>query len=66
TAAWLVGLLGVLRAGGCYVPLDPAYPEERVAYMLDSGLAGRPAWRAPRRRLLRPAGPGLSGGAGGL
>ncbi|MGV8489010.1 hypothetical protein ACV34S_35845 [Pseudomonas aeruginosa] len=19
----------------CYVPLDPAYPEERVAYMLD-------------------------------
>ena len=31
----LVGLLGVLRAGGCYVPLDPAYPEERVAYMLD-------------------------------
>ncbi|MDF5938972.1 amino acid adenylation domain-containing protein [Pseudomonas aeruginosa] len=23
------------RAGGCYVPLDPAYPEERVAYMLD-------------------------------
>ncbi|KFB21485.1 hypothetical protein PGPR2_16050 [Pseudomonas aeruginosa PGPR2] len=27
----LVGLLGVLRAGGCYVPLDPAYPEERVA-----------------------------------
>ncbi|MGV8489011.1 AMP-binding protein, partial [Pseudomonas aeruginosa] len=31
----LVGLLGVRRAGGCYVPLDPAYPEERVAYMRD-------------------------------
>ncbi len=30
----LVGLLGVLRAGAAYVPLDPAYPVERVAYML--------------------------------
>ncbi|QXP86158.1 amino acid adenylation domain-containing protein [Methylococcus sp. Mc7] len=33
-----VGLLGVLKAGGAYLPLDPAYPEERLAYMLeDSG-----------------------------
>jgi natural product biosynthesis luciferase-like monooxygenase protein/amino acid adenylation domain-containing protein/FkbM family methyltransferase len=34
----LVALLAVLRAGGCYVPLDPAYPAERLGYMLrDSG-----------------------------
>ncbi len=34
----VVGLLGILKAGGCYVPLDPGYPEERLAYMLsDSG-----------------------------
>ncbi|UZR29993.1 non-ribosomal peptide synthetase [Methylococcus mesophilus] len=33
-----VGLLGVLKAGGAYLPLDPAYPEDRLAYMLeDSG-----------------------------
>ncbi|MDF9391891.1 non-ribosomal peptide synthetase [Methylococcus capsulatus] len=33
-----VGLLGVLKAGGAYLPLDPAYPPERIAYMLeDSG-----------------------------
>ncbi|WP_145003788.1 non-ribosomal peptide synthetase [Pseudomonas oryzihabitans] len=34
----LVGLLAILKAGGGYVPLDPAYPAERQAYMLsDSG-----------------------------
>ncbi|MGS0897470.1 amino acid adenylation domain-containing protein, partial [Burkholderia stagnalis] len=31
----LVGLLGILKAGGAYLPLDPAYPDERLAYMLD-------------------------------
>jgi amino acid adenylation domain-containing protein len=36
----VVDLLSVLLAGGCYVPLDPAYPDERLAYMLaDSGAA---------------------------
>ncbi|HKV95864.1 MAG TPA: amino acid adenylation domain-containing protein, partial [Gammaproteobacteria bacterium] len=31
----IVGLLAVLKAGGGYVPLDPAYPEERLQYMLE-------------------------------
>jgi amino acid adenylation domain-containing protein len=30
----VVGLLGILKAGAAYVPLDPAYPRERLAYML--------------------------------
>src|SRR5207249_4283810 len=30
----LVALLGVLKAGGVYVPLDPTYPRERLAFML--------------------------------
>ncbi|POZ51255.1 non-ribosomal peptide synthetase [Methylovulum psychrotolerans] len=30
----LVGLLGVLKAGGAYLPLDPDYPAERLAYMV--------------------------------
>ncbi len=35
----VVSLLGVLKAGGGYVPLDPFYPEERLKYMVaDSGL----------------------------
>lgn len=31
----LVAVLGVLKAGGAYLPLDPGYPEERLHYMLD-------------------------------
>ncbi|HEV2150123.1 MAG TPA: amino acid adenylation domain-containing protein, partial [Longimicrobiaceae bacterium] len=35
-----VSLLAVLRAGGFYVPLDPAYPAERLGFLLrDSGAA---------------------------
>jgi amino acid adenylation domain-containing protein len=34
----IVGLLGILEAGGAYLPLDPAYPAERLAFMLqDAG-----------------------------
>ena len=29
-----VGVLGILKAGAAYVPLDPAYPEPRLAFML--------------------------------
>jgi len=32
TAELVVVLLGVLKAGACYVPTDPAYPVERLAY----------------------------------
>jgi len=31
----IVALLAVLKAGGAYLPLDPAYPGERVATILD-------------------------------
>jgi amino acid adenylation domain-containing protein len=30
----LVGMLGILKAGGGYVPLDPTYPKDRIEYML--------------------------------
>ena len=31
----VAGLLGILKAGAAYVPLDPAYPAERLQLMLD-------------------------------
>ncbi|SDA98115.1 Condensation domain-containing protein, partial [Pseudomonas sp. NFACC15-1] len=31
----IVGLLGILKAGAGYVPLDPAYPLERLAFMIE-------------------------------
>ena len=34
-----VALLGVLKAGGCYVPLDPGYPEARLRYFLEDSAA---------------------------
>jgi amino acid adenylation domain-containing protein len=34
----IISALAVLKAGGGYLPIDPEYPEERIAYMLeDSG-----------------------------
>ena len=36
----IVGILGILKAGGSYVPLDPQYPEARLVFMLeDTGAA---------------------------
>jgi amino acid adenylation domain-containing protein len=40
SAEMVVALLATLKAGAAYLPLDPAYPAERLAYMLeDSGAA---------------------------
>ena len=32
----IVALLGILKAGGAYLPLDPAYPQERLCLILDN------------------------------
>jgi len=51
SAETIVGILGILKAGAGYLPLDPAYPDDRLAYVLEdsgasvvvstAGLAGR-------------------------
>jgi amino acid adenylation domain-containing protein len=75
--AMIVGLLGILKAGGVYVPLDPSYPPERLAWMLaDSGarvILGQPELLAGLPEALQgaavveltadPADPGEAGGA---
>jgi len=35
----VVTILGVLKAGGCYLPLDPGYPMERLSFMLEDARA---------------------------
>ena len=35
----VVALVGVLKAGGAYLPLDPAYPKDRLAFMLEDAKA---------------------------
>lgn len=37
---WLIiGMLGILKAGGAFLPCDPEYPDERVRYMLEDSKA---------------------------
>jgi amino acid adenylation domain-containing protein/non-ribosomal peptide synthase protein (TIGR01720 family) len=34
----IISLLGIMKAGGAYLPIDPAYPQQRIDYMIkDSG-----------------------------
>ena len=36
----MVGVLGVLKAGGAYLPLDPSFPEDRLSFMIDDSRCG--------------------------
>jgi amino acid adenylation domain-containing protein len=35
----MVGIMAIVRAGGAYLPVDPAYPDDRVEYMLQDSQA---------------------------
>jgi amino acid adenylation domain-containing protein len=59
SAGMVAALLGVLKAGGAYLPLDPSYPPRRLAYMLADACARAivtereiegcvEAWQGPR------------------
>jgi amino acid adenylation domain-containing protein len=56
SADWVVGVLGIVKAGGAYLPLDPSYPRERTAFVLrDAGAVAL---------VTRSRGPGDGMGAG--
>ncbi len=48
----VVGVLGVLKAGGAYLPIDPTYPGERISYLLeDAGVELLVTQRGVKERL---------------
>lgn len=39
SANMLIGLLGILKSGAAYLPIDPDYPEDRIYYMIENSKA---------------------------
>lgn len=36
----IIGMIGIIKAGGIYVPIDPDYPKERISFILqDAGIS---------------------------
>lgn len=52
SVALVVGLLGVLKAGAAYLPLDSAHPRERLAYVMEDAGACVVVTENPLRDLL--------------
>ena len=53
TLEMVVGILGILKAGAAYLPLDPTYPQERLLYMVDDSRV-RVVVSGPEGRLSLP------------
>jgi amino acid adenylation domain-containing protein len=56
--ALMVGLIGVLKAGGAYLPIDPETPRGRVAALLESAGVGLVVTEERLRPLVEAAEPG--------
>lgn len=57
-AAMVAAILGALKAGRTYVPLEPAWPRERLALLVDDAGAGVVIARGPTLALARAVAPG--------
>ncbi|MDX5565169.1 amino acid adenylation domain-containing protein [Streptomyces sp. ID05-04B] len=57
TVDLVVALLGVIKAGATYLPIDPAYPADRIAYVIaDSGAVCRLTSESLGERPAEPEG----------
>ncbi|MEL6863345.1 MAG: amino acid adenylation domain-containing protein [Bacteroidota bacterium] len=52
SAEMIIGLLGILKTGAAYVPVDPAYPAERIRYILEDAQSKFVLSKAPYKSLL--------------
>ncbi|WP_186001748.1 non-ribosomal peptide synthetase [Corallococcus sp. Z5C101001] len=50
----VIGMLGILKAGGAWVPVDPLLPRERVAFMLEDSGARRLVTQSPLLERFTP------------
>jgi len=50
----IVAILGVLKAGGGYLPLDPTYPQERLRLMIEDAKLGLIITRRELAERLKP------------
>ncbi|MEA2626057.1 MAG: hypothetical protein QOD06_2102 [Candidatus Binatota bacterium] len=48
----LVALLGILKSGGAYLPLDPAFPQARLTFMVDDARTALLITQEPLRQVL--------------
>ncbi|MDQ1350459.1 MAG: Non-ribosomal peptide synthetase [Acidobacteriota bacterium] len=57
----IIGIMGILKSGGAYLPIDPDYPQERIDYILkDSGakfLINEMFFRGSRGAILQKSSP---------
>ena len=51
----LIGIVGILKAGGVYVPVDPDYPEDRIRHMLQDTQAPLALSSRPHKELVSAA-----------
>jgi amino acid adenylation domain-containing protein len=54
SADLVVAVYGVLKAGGAYLPIDPAYPRARIDFMLDDAAVGVELTELPSTGGLSP------------
>ena len=57
----VVGLLGIIKAGAAYVPLDPSYPQARLEYMLRDAAVNVILTEQRLQRLAREVAAGSAG-----
>jgi natural product biosynthesis luciferase-like monooxygenase protein len=53
TPEMVVALLAIMKAGAAYLPLDPAYPRDRIAFMIEDSAAPLVVTTAPIATSLR-------------